>query len=70
MFATSVAKSVILLEIVVARMFVLKDKWPQGEKLLQMSKVDKLKPREVKVQGTTGFMLSMVDRNWRMCPML
>ena len=45
MLVISVGRLATMQMIVVVRIFILKAKWPQGYKLLQKSKVDKVKLR-------------------------
>src|SRR5688572_12736787 len=72
-FATSVASPVTFLEITEARIFVLKVKWPQEDKVFKTPKEGKFKVKvkleEDKLPRTTASMHFMADMSMRMCAM-
>ena len=74
MHATSVERPTTLLETVMVKMFVLKAKWPQGDKLFKMPKEGKFKVKvkleEDKLRRTTASVLYMATKSMRMCLML
>ena len=76
MRATNVKRRVTMQKIVEAKMFVLKAKRPQEDKLLKMPKEGMVKVKhkdkleEDKLRRIITFMLCMVAKSMRMCPML